>query len=246
LKFAISYRVIKIALAVRAKKLAIALGNFISAKFFTDSFRASESISLQSRKSFSNPIGVQDVSVITPSKNFNNSTFISDTGGDYFAEDYVLGDYTLGPQFVWELGKNIFEIPTVQEQLTLQHSKSFTETVKAIDFLGGELDKTDKTIDYFDVVGNTSSVADQFERQVDYVRSFSELTSIVDSAAISLSRGVSNSASVSDNLAYEIFIGVPLANSSSVADSGSLLAQGYTEDMTYFAEDYVGESRTFT
>jgi hypothetical protein len=36
LKFAISYRVIKLALAVQAKKLAVALGNFIKAKFITD------------------------------------------------------------------------------------------------------------------------------------------------------------------------------------------------------------------
>ena len=144
------------------------------------------------------------------------------------------------------LYKNLLESPTVQDQIAFQYPKFFTETVKVIDFLGGELDKTDKTIDYFDVVGNTSSVADQFERQVDYVRSFSELTSIVDSAAISLSREVSDSASVSDNLVYDIFLGVTLADGSSAVDSGSLLAQGYTEDMTYFAEDYVGESRTFT
>jgi hypothetical protein len=31
-----------------------------------------------------------------------------------------------------------------------------------------------------------------------------------------------------------------------LASSGSLISQGYTEDNTYFLEDYVGESRTFT
>lgn len=245
MKFAISYRVIKLALAVQAKKLAVALGNFILVKFFTENPKVSENISLQPRKNFSNPVGIQDVSVVVPSKGINNLVAISDTGADYFAEDYIAEDYTLPRQFVWLLNKGISETPTVQEQLAIQHSKSFTETVKAIDFLDGELDKTDKTIDFFKSSTNIPVASDQFERQVDYVRSFNELTSIVDLAAISLSRGVTDSAAVSDNLTYEIFIGVPLADSSSASDSGSLLAQGYTEDMTYFAEDYVGESRTF-
>jgi len=33
---------------------------------------------------------------------------------------------------------------------------------------------------------------------------------------------------------------------SSVSDTGLLRSQNYTEDMTYFAEDYVGESRAFS
>ena len=32
----------------------------------------------------------------------------------------------------------------------------------------------------------------------------------------------------------------------SVISSGFLVSQNYTEDNTYFLEDYVGESRTFT
>lgn len=36
------------------------------------------------------------------------------------------------------------------------------------------------------------------------------------------------------------------SDSASGADSGSLISQGYTVDNTYFAEDYVGDSRTFT
>jgi tRNA/tmRNA/rRNA uracil-C5-methylase (TrmA/RlmC/RlmD family) len=31
-----------------------------------------------------------------------------------------------------------------------------------------------------------------------------------------------------------------------ISSSGSLISQGYTVDNTYFLEDYVGESRTFT
>lgn len=245
MKFNISYRVIKLGLAVNVKKLVIALGNFVLAKFNFEVISVSELFTKQPRKNFSNPVSVQDISSVIPNKGIFNNVGFSD-GEKYFAEDYASEDYVSETQFTWLLYRSLSESPTVQDQIAFQYPKFFTEDIKVIDFLGGEVDKTDKTIDYFDVIGNTSLIADQFERQVDYVRSFSELTSIVDSAAISLSRGLANSAAASDNFTYEIFIGVPLADSSSASDSGSLRSQGYTEDMTYFAEDYVGESRTFT
>jgi hypothetical protein len=225
LKFNVSYRVIKLGLAVRAKKLVVALGNFILAKFNFEIISVFDLPEKQVNKDFLDSADAQDVAAIVPNKGIFNNVGLSD-GEKYFAEDYVSGDYTADTQITWVLYKNPLEILVTQDQVTFQHTKFLTENVKATDFLGGEVDKTDKTIDYFDVIGNTSLIADQFERQVNYVRSFSELTSIVESAAISLSRGVTDS--------------------SSASDSGSLRSQGYTEDMTYFAEDYVGESRTFT
>lgn len=43
-----------------------------------------------------------------------------------------------------------------------------------------------------------------------------------------------------------ISVGKALVNSSEVSASGLLRSQNYTEDMTYFAEDYVGESRVLS
>ena len=40
--------------------------------------------------------------------------------------------------------------------------------------------------------------------------------------------------------------GKVISDSASSGDSGSLISQNYTVDNTYFAEDYVGDSRTFT
>ena len=86
MKFAISYRVIKIALAVQAKKLAVALGNFILARSNADSFFVSDLFGKQPRKNFSNPVGIQDVSSIIPNKGIFNNVGFSD-GEKYFAED---------------------------------------------------------------------------------------------------------------------------------------------------------------
>lgn len=43
-----------------------------------------------------------------------------------------------------------------------------------------------------------------------------------------------------------IFVGSALSNSASASDVGFLRSQSYTVDMSYFAEDYVGESRTLS
>jgi len=43
-----------------------------------------------------------------------------------------------------------------------------------------------------------------------------------------------------------ISVGKTLLDSSEVSDTGFLRNQNYTEDMTYFAEDYVGESRVLS
>lgn len=224
LRLSFSPKVLK--LAVVAKRLSVAIGKFILSKFNVENISVSDSFSNQPEKSFSNSAIAQDISLVVPNKGIFNTVGLSD-GEEYFEEDYVLGDYVLDTQITWVLNKNVLEVALVQDTLSsIQYSKLINENIKVIDFLDGELDKTDKTIDFFTATTNIPSVTDQFERQVAYVRSFAELTSIVDSAAIS--------------------IGVSLANNSSALDSGFLRLQGYTEDMTYFAEDYVGESKTFT
>lgn len=245
MKLAVSYRVIKLALANNAKKLAVAIGNFVLAKFFTNTATVAENISIEPRKGFDEEVGVQELIAVVPNKTATNTATLSD-GETYFLEDYISQDYVLPSQCIREFYKNGLDFTaTVADQAAIQYNKSFTETVRSIDFLDGEIDKTDKTVDFFKASSNTPIATDVFERQVDYVRSFSDLTSISDLAAIALSRGVSDSAAVTDSFSYEIFLAVDLADSSSASDAGSLLAQGYTDSMTYFAEDYVGDSRTF-
>jgi hypothetical protein len=68
---------------------------------------------------------------------------------------------------------------------------------------------------------------------------------VTDLLAISFTYGryLSDSATIGDNAVLSLL--KALSDSASVDDSGSLISQGYC-DITYFAEDYVGESRTFT
>ena len=64
-----------------------------------------------------------------------------------------------------------------------------------------------------------------------------------DAAAVTVERPAADTVSVSD-LLTQIFTKV-LSETATVSSSGSLISQGYC-DLTYFAEDYVGESRTFS
>ena len=245
MKLAVSYRVIKLALANNAKKLAVALGNFVLAKIFTETPTVSESISKEVGKGFSDGFEVQESIDVLRGRNVFNPVVFSD-GETYFLEDYIAEDYILPSQCIREFYKNALDFTiAVADQPSIQYNKAFTEAVLVTDYLDGELDKTDKTIDFFKASDNVPVVSDSFSRQVDFVRSFSDLASIAESKAISLSREVSDSAAVTDLFLYEIFIAVNLSDSSSASDAGSLLAQGYTDSMTYFAEDYVGSSRTF-
>jgi len=50
---------------------------------------------------------------------------------------------------------------------------------------------------------------------------------------------------VSDFLASTVAFARAFTETTSATDAGSLRSQGYA-DFTYFAEDYVGASRTFT
>lgn len=74
-------------------------------------------------------------------------------------------------------------------------------------------------------VSNIVFAGDTFARAVDYVRSFDDATGTVTDAN------------------YLAFV-KSLADNTTASDTGSLRSQGYC-DFSYFAEDYVGDSRTF-
>ena len=85
---------------------------------------------------------------------------------------------------------------------------------------------------------------------------------LADDQSFALTKLVSDAPTTSESLAYSFgslfsdssnaaesevkSIGKIPRDSAASVDSGSLISQGYTVDNTYFAEDYVGDSRTFT
>jgi hypothetical protein len=91
-------------------------------------------------------------------------------------------------------------------------------------------------------------------KTISFQRSFSESTNVTDDVNGALSeddqlieffKSLENQAALLDADRSYIMSKI-LAEIPAAASSGTLYSQGYTVDMSYFAEDYVGESRAFS
>ena len=91
-------------------------------------------------------------------------------------------------------------------------------------------------------------------KAISFQRSFSESTNVPDDVNEALSeddqlieffKSLENQAALVDADRSYIMSKI-LAEIPAAASSGTLYSQGYTVDMSYFAEDYVGESRAFS
>lgn len=91
---------------------------------------------------------------------------------------------------------------------------------------------------------DSNTFQDFFERVVSFVRSFSEAVTSADTLAKSLGRNLQEIANFSDQINNSI--GKFAQEVVQTNDFGSVIAQNYTEDNTYFLEDYVGQSATFS
>jgi len=108
---------------------------------------------------------------------------------------------------------------------TLAFVKHLLDTVNATDDIDGAASiLDDQEMQFFKNTTNAATVADVFTRIISFTRSFTETPNATDS--VTLNYG-------------PIFL-----NTTSLTDAGSLRSQGYC-DFTFFAEDYVGASRTF-
>ena len=167
------------------------------------------------------------------------------------------------------------ENPLVAEAHRFDASKALTEAPAASDsdtvqFTKVAGDRTDQdycTLSYFaenylegppiDIVAfddtqalsfgssasDSGSVSQTFARTVAYARAFTESASVAQTLTKAVVSALSDNGSFSDSDVKSV--GLSRSDAGVAADSGSLRSQGYC-DFTYFAEDYVGASRTFT
>jgi hypothetical protein len=284
------------------KKLVVAVGNFILLIRRQNTVRSTDVITFDSGKGLTDTPVVNELAAKATSKPITNNASLFD-GEAYFAEDYIAEDYTLPIQLVKNVGKNLSNSFSVSDSsiLTFTFGRQFFSTVAATDFLDGEVDKTDKSIEFFKSSDNVPKVSDQISFVTSYIRDFQNTTNFADIQNLTTNKVATNNASISDTSSFGIGMGrtdvsnvlegaalllgkstsdsvsitdqvsvllsgvynetpsdsVDVSSSASivlnkglsetptVGSSGSLLMQDYTEDMTYFAEDYVGQSRTF-
>lgn len=205
MKLTLSYRVIKLALAVRAKKLAVAIGNFFLSKTNDDTVTVQDDILLTRKKFFTDLARVSEDAIIVPNKRINNGVIFQDDS-KYFAEDYTLEDYALQTGLVVEFGKVLTESVGVQSSPLIEttYRRSFTDNFTVTDDIDG-------------------AVTPEDDQEIQFFKNTTNTVGITDTTALQL--------------------GIGLSEAPAATDSGSIISQGYC-DITYFAEDYVGESRT--
>jgi len=121
--------------------------------------------------------------------------------------------------------KNLTEGVGTTDAFSLAHSVVHSDTVFATDDVDGAASiLDDQEMQFFKNTTNLASFTDSFARIVAFSRNFTEAPSITDLAALTY--------------------GTTFLETPSFTDAGSLRSQGYC-DFTFFAEDFVGASRTF-
>ena len=165
-----------------------------------------------------------DNAILTFFKNFTDSSALADVATVAFTK--VLADESsIADVDIIEFFKNLADGAATADTLAFNHSNVLTDTVFATDDVDGAASiLDDQEMQYFKNTTNLASASDSFSRTVAFTRSFAETPSITDLAALTYGK---------------TFLEAP-----SFTDAGSLRSQGYC-DFTFFAEDFVGASRTF-
>lgn len=251
----------KLRLTTLATKLRVVAGEFISAVLALDSTSVLDSAAKRIGKNRTENLSVADRAVRVPNKRVADATGASDGGGGlYFAEDYVVGapsaqTYTLVGGFSWALykakqeslgitdsiggkyiGKNLSESVVVAERISgvSPLDESVNESPAVVD---SRVSRINKPIT--DAPGAADSKVLQFGKRI------SEVSLVTDARVSALYRAIGDTAGVTDGVPYRSVLKV-VTEAPAVSSSGSLRSQGYTVDMSYFAEDYVGSSRAFS
>jgi len=150
---------------------------------------------------------------------------------------------TVSDNQVAEVGKNASDSSSISDLNTLDFNKIASDTSLLSD---------DELIDFGKNVSDSSVTSE--EQTFDITKLLTDVlyatddldgeASIDDDQEVQFVKVTSDISNASD-LAVKL-AGKVTSDSAISADSGSLISQGYTVDNSYFAEDYVGESRTFT
>lgn len=198
---------------------------------FSDSGSVAENASKSLSKSFSDVVNsaesifvararsAADSSGIAEDSVFTFGKFLNDSG--FAAEDTSL-----------TIGKGLSDSPAVAESITFGIAVSASDSAAAAESL---------VIAYSLIKSDATGIAEA--HVAGFGKVLSDQPAIAEASVLSPSK-VLTDGGISTDLPVKS-IGQTFTDASSANDDGSLRSQGYC-DFDYFAEDYVGQSRTFT
>lgn len=172
----------------------------------------------------SDTVTLSDGTAFSFGKLLTDTPFASDAQarnfGKYLTENFSAADAIARRDF----GKGLFETANASDAMARGFGKTLnTDIASAADALARTFGKTltDTTTATDDLDGEATTEDDQ---EIQFFKVLNHLASASDAKAVTF--------------------GKFLAHAASLTDAGSLRSQNYC-DFTYFAEDYVGQSRTF-
>ena len=227
-------------IAVSAERLArhMATGK-------VDQFSAIDSPSLGANKVFANDFAIADAQTIAPTKVLAETSEFADAqrlsfGANIFdtinVTDDFLGASNIDDDQTMHFGKTLIVNGGVSETFirSVSYTRAFSESPSASE---AHLLRTTKPFN------EQTALSDTLERTVQFDRNFTDLSSISVDITIDTGRVLQDNGTVIES-AVKSTNNIN-TDSASFTDSGLVFWQGYVEDPTYFAEDYVGNSQTF-
>ena len=237
-------------------------------KPLSDVGAVAEDAALRAVKPLTEAAAITDNDTLDVAKDVGGDTAQDYCDVTYFLEDYTVGDRLdrifLGDEQEFTYVKNLTDQTFVTDDLDGQAS---TEDDQEISFvktrteIASITDVFDRDVAYIRNLSETpaandspakvvtrpaadsGTVTDTFAKNVVYLRKPTDSFNTSDSDTIDFGAVKSDDGLLSDS---EVKLGGKfITESPSAVSSGTLRSQGYC-DFTYFAEDYVGASRTFT
>ncbi len=263
LRLSVAASRMRLTIGVLGLRLVSTLGEFLQILTKQDTVGVQESRRASLVRVRSDDAFITDRALVVPNKTVYDGTSFGD-GEPYFLEDYIVGapdfqTYTLGIQVFKDITKPRAEALGVAESSEIVLQKNFAEHIDVTDDVnGGLFDPDDQLIEYFKAESNAPDVSDFATLSVGAVRSDAAAVAESSTLSITTSRFEALLASDAPQIifatsrsdatgvidAFNVSFGGVYAEPPTAQDSGSLRSQGYVE-FSYFAEDYVGSSRTF-
>jgi len=145
----------------------------------------------------------------------------------------------------YAFGKGLSDTPSANDDVDkLETTKLITDVVGVTDDIDGSASiQDDQEMQFTKIRTDVGNVAENFTRQVDFSRAFTDSNEISESLTQSFGKLLTNTSNVSESIALQTSVALP-DDEASLTDAGSYRSQNYC-DFAYFAEDYVGASGTF-
>jgi len=170
-------------------------------------------------------VGTSDGAVLSVFKTFTDDSSAAEDATLAFFKVLAENGY-VSEKHIFDFFKTLTDTATVTSNFTSTRTKILTDQTTVTDDLDGEATTADdQEMQFAKVTGNIAAAIDTLNLAVNYNRAFTDSYGVTDSDVLNFGKRPSDT--------------------TSMTDVGSLRSQGYA-DFTYFAEDYVGASRTFT